>query len=85
MPTTSEEVIGRLVGHAPGTQAGPYGGGFPIKILAEAIQKIDYGFDVVAMLRSDEAALGKGRLDRNHKIASDAQVSQDESISAAGR
>ncbi len=52
-----EEVIGGLVGHAPGTQTGAYGGAFPIKILAEAVQKIDYGFDIVAMLTANEATL----------------------------
>jgi len=49
-----EELIAGIIGHAPRTQTGAYGGGFPVELMAEAIGKVDYGFDVVVLLRAQE-------------------------------
>ena len=40
-----EEVIGAVLGHAPATVTGGYGGAFPPERLANAISCIDFGFD----------------------------------------
>lgn len=45
-----EEDIGSIVGHAPTSQTGRYGGGYSLKRKAEIIERLDYGFDIVTVL-----------------------------------
>lgn len=52
-----EELIAGIIGHAPKTQTGAYGGAFSVAQKAEAIAKLDYGFDVEALLLANEAAI----------------------------
>lgn len=43
-----EEVIGALMGHSPQTVTGYYGGGkFPLTEMVDAVNRIEYGFDLV--------------------------------------
>lgn len=45
-----EDEIGALVGHAPKSITGSYGGAFPLSRKLNAIGQIDYGFDVMKAL-----------------------------------
>lgn len=56
----SQELISAIVGHAPTSQTGAYGGAFPIEHKAEAISKLDYGFDISALLKANELASDSG-------------------------
>lgn len=50
-----EEVISAIVGHSTRTQTGRYGkNGRPLRELADAIERLDYGFDVVALIEDYE-------------------------------
>jgi integrase len=46
----SEAIIGAILGHAPTTVTGGYGGTFPIERLYDAVGQIDFGFDVATAL-----------------------------------
>lgn len=42
-----EEAIGAVLGHAPTSMSGKYGGQYPIERLHDAVESIDYGIDVI--------------------------------------
>ena len=45
-----EEEIGALVGHAPRSITGSYGGAFPLSRTLDALRRLDYDFDALAAL-----------------------------------
>ena len=57
----SNEMINGVVGHKDQSMTGRYGRGATLKRNAEIVAKIDYGFDMVALLRAHEAALASGK------------------------
>jgi integrase len=56
-----KELIDAIVGHKDRSMNAGYGRGFGLERKLEAMSKIDFGFDVVAELRSHEAKLVRDR------------------------
>ncbi len=46
----AQEDIASIVGHEQGTMTSTYGAGYSLARKARTMQKLDYGFDVVAAL-----------------------------------
>jgi integrase len=59
----TNEIIGWVLGHASPLEADGYGKTSPVAVMAGAIAKIDYGIDVVSLLRNNEAQLAFQRVD----------------------
>lgn len=47
---TADEDIGALLGHSPQSITGNYGGAYPLTRKASMLERLEYGFDVVAAL-----------------------------------
>jgi integrase len=55
----TDENIGAILGHSGGTITAGYGGAQPLSRKALTLEKLDYGFDVVAILQDNEKLLKK--------------------------
>ena len=56
----ANEMIDAIVGHKDGSMTGRYGRPARLDRNAEVVAKIDYGFDIVALLKANELALELG-------------------------